>query len=577
MEEWTGGHEGRRRAGDGRPEDPANRGRGGEGRGGGGRRSPQPADAGAETGGKGTKEGRKEDSGAMNRRSFLKAAGLASAAAGGAGLGAFGYAAGKDPNTMLGWQNEYGASLIFNRKRYEVDAPTYQKVGPSHRIDARVEQIFERRGRFMREYMQIRSSREASPGGVEDAGPVRASGTGDGPGQEPITGPVTPDDFSEPLRSYYRSHPQDLELDILNVEELFPRLREDSETYGDRYILAQAWSNAMSAVGPRPVTGPPEENDLPRDRRGTPVEPLPLKDPEKTAELIKTVSLQFGATLVGITRLNPDWVYGYPIRGRGFEDTEAPLEIPEWWTYAIVVGTPMSWDPMYANPTYGTSDDAYSRSRIVAARLEAFIKTLGYPARIHVPGTSYDLMVPPVAIDAGLGEQGRHGVLITPEVGSNLRPAVVTTNIPVATDKPIDFGVDDFCLHCKVCAEACPSGAIPMGHKEEVRGYRRWKIDTAKCQNFWNSNLGNMGCRICVSVCPYTRKANWLHTMALKASANDPTGLSERALTGMHKSFYPGPDPQDYYMPSLGGKNASYREPPSWLRTEDFIDPEGGE
>ncbi len=520
MEERTQGKQG------------GNRGRGGNGKGG---RVP-----GAGHEGKGSE--------AMNRRNFLKAAGVAGAAAGGAGLGAFGYAAGKDPDTHLGWQSEYGAGLVFNRTGYEGDAPTYQKVGQGSRMDARVEQIFERRGRFMREYMQIRSS-----------------------------GSVTPDDFSEPLRGYYRSHPQDLELDILNVEELFPKLRQDSETYGDRYLLARAWSNAMGAVGPRPVNGPPEENDIPRDRQGNRVEPVPLKDPGKTAELIKAVSLQFGSTLVGITRLNPDWVYGYPIRGRGFSDTEAPLEIPDWWTYAIVVGTPMSWDPMYANPTYGTSEDAYSRSRIVAARLEAFIKSLGYPARIHVPGTSYDLMVPPVAIDAGLGEQGRHGVLITPELGSNFRPAVVTTNIPVATDKPIDIGVDDFCLHCKVCAEACPSGAIPMGDKEEVRGYRRWKIDTARCQNFWNSNLGNMGCRICVSVCPYTRKANWLHRAALKVTANDPTGLSERALTGLHKGFYPGPDPQDYYMPSLGGKNASYREPPWWLRTEDFIDLDGEE
>ena len=59
------------------------------------------------------------------------------------------------------------------------------------------------------------------------------------------------------------------------------------------------------------------------------------------------MSLQLGSTLVGITELNPDWVYGYPIRGRGFENLDEPLEIPDWWTYAIVVGTPMSWDPMY--------------------------------------------------------------------------------------------------------------------------------------------------------------------------------------------------------------------------------------
>jgi epoxyqueuosine reductase len=236
------------------------------------------------------------------------------------------------------------------------------------------------------------------------------------------------------------------------------------------------------------------------------------------------------------------------------------------------VGTPMAWDPMFANPNYGTSNDAYSRSRIIAARVEAFIKALGYPARTHVPGTSYDLMVPPIAIDAGLGEQARHSAMITPELGGNFRPAVITTNLPMATDKPIDFGVADFCAHCKVCAEVCPSGAITMGDKEEVRGYLKYQLDASKCHNFWDSNLGDMGCRLCVSSCPYTRKANWLHQLALKVTANDPTGISERALTSLQKSFYPGPPPEDYYIPSMGGKNASYREPPWWLRTEDFID-----
>jgi len=502
----------------------------------------------------------------VNRRDFLKIAGLASAAAGGAGLGAFGYAAGQDPNTFLGWQNQEGASLVFNRKRHEVDVPTYVKVGPTSRTDARVEQIFERRGRFMREYMRLRGGGgRGFPGG---GGPPEGSV----PTEGQSSGPPSPEDFSEPLRSYYQAHPQDLELDILNMEELQPMMRADSMEYGDEFILSEAWSNAMGAVGPGPISGPPEVNDFPRGRGGRVPEKAKLKDPAKTSELIKAVAHQFGSTLVGITELNPDWVYGYPIRGRGFENTEEPLEIPDWWSYAIVVGTPMSWDPMYANPTYGTSSDAYSRSRIIATRLEAFIKTLGYPARTHVPGTSYDLMVPPIAIDAGMGEQGRNGILITPEVGCNLRPAVVTTNIPMETDKPIDIGVDDFCLHCKVCAEQCPSGAISMGDKVEVRGYRRWKIDTAKCQNFWSSNLGNMGCRICVSVCPYTRKANWLHKTAMQVSANDPTGLSEKLLTTMQRSFYPGPNPEDYYMPSLGGKNATYREPPWWLRTEDFIE-----
>ena len=481
----------------------------------------------------------------LDRRQFMKAAGLVSGVAGSAGLGLFGYAAGQDPNTYLGWQNEEGATQTFNRKRYEVDEPPYERVGPTSRPDARVEQIFERRGRYRR---AVRSMSE------------------DGSGE-----------FEEPLKSFYEENPDILELDRINHEELMPLQYADSQEYGDRFFLAEAWANAMGAVSPRPVSGPPEESDFPRRRRdGSTSQPLRMKDPARTAELVKKVSHEFGSALVGITRLNPDWVYGYPISRRGFANLDEPLEIPAHWEYAIVVGSPMSWDPMFANPTFGTSNDGYSRARIIATRLAAFIHQLGYPARTHTPGTSYDLMVPPIAIDAGIGEQGRHSIVITPELGCNFRPAVVTTNLPMATDKPIEFGVRDFCNHCKICAEQCPSGAIPMGGQITVRGYRRWEIDAPRCHNMWTSTLGSMGCRVCVSCCPYTRKANWLHKTALKVTANDPTGLSERLLTGMQEKFYELPDPEKYYMPSLGGENASYRDPPWWLRSEDFIDFEAG-
>lgn len=476
----------------------------------------------------------------LSRRQLIKASGAVSALLGGVGLGMFGYAAGKDPNTYLGWQTHEGANQTFDRAAWEAKNPTYEKVGTTSRPDARTENLFARRGRFMRQYK----------------------------GNEGL------DDFDDVLKAYYREHPEVLELDILNMEEIVPKQRQDAEKYGERVFLAEAWADAMTAAWPPAVSGPPEEADFPRKSpysRG-PTGPQKMRSPEKTAKLVKKIAHELGATLVGITRLNPDWVYRHPLPGRGFENIDEPMEVPAHWEYAVVVGTPMSWDPMFANPCYGTSMDAYARSRIVATRLTAFIHRLGYAARPHTPGNSYDLMVPPICVDAGLGEQGRHSIVITPELGCNFRPAVVTTNLAMKPDKPIDIGVQDFCKHCKICAEQCPSGAISMGGKEEIRGYRRYRLDSARCNNFWNSTLGSMGCRLCVSVCPYTRKANWLHKTAFKVSLHDPTNLSDKVLTKLQKSFYPGQDPQKYYIPSLGGENASYRPPPWWLRTEDFIE-----
>ncbi len=473
-----------------------------------------------------------------SRRQFLKASGVASAALGSVGLGFFGYEAGKDPESYTGWETFEGANQTFNRKRWKVNLPHYRKVGPTSRPDARTEVIFSRRPSLMRQWKE-----ETGLDGLDGY-----------------------------LQDYYRKNPEVLELDLTLMKEIFPKQRSDYQKYRNKFILSTAWSNAMGAVSPPRINQPPEKSDFPRrGRRGGPTEPLKMKSPEKTSELIKKIAHELGSTLVGIAKLNPDWVYLYPMRGRGF-DPHKPIEVPKHWKYAVVVGSPMSWDPMYANPNFGTSSDAYSRSRIIAFRLVSFIKQLGYAARPHTPGTDYDLMVPPIAIDAGLGEQGRHSILITPELGCNFRPAVVTTDLPLKPDKPIDIGVQRFCKTCKICAENCPSGAITMGDKVEVRGYLRYKIDTARCHNFWESNLGNMGCRICIAVCPYTRKGNWLHKTALNISLHDPTGISDRVLTGMQKRLYPGPEPQKYYMPSLGGENASYRKPPWWLRAEDFIE-----
>jgi len=469
----------------------------------------------------------------FNRRQVLKASGAASAVVGSAGLGFFGYESGKDPETYTGCEVLEGACQTFDRKAHEVDQPHYQKTGPTSRPDARTEVIFQRSPAFMRQWNDEK--------GI--------------------------DGLDEHLQEYYRDHPDALELDLHLKNEIMPKREVDAPKYKDGYLLAEAWSKAMGAVSPPAVRRPPEESDFPGGDR----EPLKLKSPDKTSRLTKKIAHELGSVLVGIARLNPDWVYKYPMRGRGFQSNE-PVEVPEHWKFAIVVGTPLSWDAMLANPTYGTSNDAYSKTRIAAYRLTAFIKTLGYAARPHTPGASYDLMVPPIMVDAGLGEQGRHSIVITPELGCNFRPAVVTTNLPLVPDKPIEFGVQDFCKTCKICANNCPSGAITMGEKEEIRGYLRYPVCSEKCYNFWSSCLGNIGCRLCIAVCPYTRKSNWLHRTALHVTANDPTGISHNTLAGLQERFYPGPDPEEYFMPSLGGRNATYREPPWWLRTEDFIE-----
>ena len=50
----------------------------------------------------------------------------------------------------------------------------------------------------------------------------------------------------------------------------------------------------------------------------------------------------------------------------------------------------------------------------------------------------------PIAIDAGLGELGRNGLLVTPKYGPRVRLAKILTNMPLVPDSPIRFGVTEF-------------------------------------------------------------------------------------------------------------------------------------
>jgi reductive dehalogenase len=213
---------------------------------------------------------------------------------------------------------------------------------------------------------------------------------------------------------------------------------------------------------------------------------------------------------------------------------------------------------------------------MIAGSLEIFLHELGYPARSHVPPAFYDVVMPPIAIDAGLGEVGRNGLLITPELGSNARLACVTTNVPMEVDKPIDFGVAKFCAKCKICADECPSGSISSETEPGVvRGYKRWAISDESCFHTWTSvaNSHPKGCRICLAVCPYTRKNNWMHSLSRNIEPRDPTGITASVLVWMQKKFFEYPKNTAFLAPPAG-RNATYHEPPDWLQTEKWFDVE---
>src|SRR6056297_1474139 len=485
---------------------------------------------------------------AFDRRSFIKTLGLTGGILSLGGMAGAGLAAGKNKDSFTGYgRTAYGEDQFFNRKPFLVDKPTYEKVSKTRRI-AYVENLFKRNGELYR--LLYPRSNDAQKWSFEQ-------------GAEALP---------EPLKNYYQDNPGALD-EFKKSMQKGREQRQNWKKYEKKYLLADAWSNAHASpihgqgAFPHQPEGKPEDFDF----KGVRKERLDFKSRKHASELIKKISHSFGASLVGIAKLKEEWVYQGYMRGVGKTD----FEVPKHWKNVIVIAVPHEWDSLYANPTYGTSYDAYSKLRYIAGKIEAFIKELGYAARSHVPPTSYEIAMPPVAIDAGLGEQGRHGVLITPELGANTRLAGITTNLPLQPDQAIDVGIKEFCSKCKICAEECPSGAISFDDnpKTIVRGYKRWQINQDKCFTIWNSVATShaRGCRVCLAVCPYSRKRTWIHNIAREVDPRDPSGLFSTGLLSMQKKFFKYPGGQEY-LPPPDGNNKTFNEAPDWLKTDEWAD-----
>ena len=113
------------------------------------------------------------------------------------------------------------------------------------------------------------------------------------------------------------------------------------------------------------------------------------------------------------------------------------------------------------------------------------------------------------AVKAGLGWQGKNGLVINKKLGSYFFISVGFLDVEIESDKPYQ----DFCGECTKCIQACPTDAI----------IRDKVVDANRCLSYWtienrdeefpehiSKNLNNwiFGCDICQQVCPWNNHRN---------------------------------------------------------------------
>jgi len=130
-------------------------------------------------------------------------------------------------------------------------------------------------------------------------------------------------------------------------------------------------------------------------------------------------------------------------------------------------------------------------------KLGEYVRSLGYHAQ-GLDATSGQLYYQPFAVQAGMGQMGANGQVLSPLAGSRMMLGALTTDAPVHFDQPVDIGVPKLCDKCQVCVQRCPGRALT---KEKVawRGVRKFKTLTNRCYPVF---LQYEGCSVCMKVCP---------------------------------------------------------------------------
>lgn len=240
--------------------------------------------------------------------------------------------------------------------------------------------------------------------------------------------------------------------------------------------------------------------------------------PDQAAAGLRAISYYLGADAVGTSRC-PDWAW------YSHDATGAPISAPHDQALSMVI------DQGYETMEGASGDDwiavsqsmrAYLRFSLIGGVIAAHIRNLGYSAKAHTVMDG-DVLQPPLLLLSGLGEVSRIGeVILNPYLGPRLKSGAVTTDMPLAHDRPIDFGLQRFCEACNKCARECPSGAITAGPKRMFNGYEIWKSDSQKCTTYRVTNAKGAMCGRCMKTCPWNLEGIFAEAPFRWAAMNVP-------------------------------------------------------
>jgi len=238
----------------------------------------------------------------------------------------------------------------------------------------------------------------------------------------------------------------------------------------------------------------------------------PATDPARLTDAVREEAKRLGLSRIGFAAYDPK--YAFP---------EAdPLGYDEG--SVIVAVLEQGWTPTQNIPSSRSERHAmrvYNELVQRTSALAEFIHTKGFRAQPH--SFAGEMLVIHYGVEAGLGQLGLNGQLLTPQAGSRCRIALITTNATFVHDTPKDYGVHALCDECQLCVRRCPPGAIPL-KRAPFRGVTKAKIKLERCLP---TMAQSHGCAVCMKVCPVQRygldrvKEHWVRTGEILGKGTD--------------------------------------------------------
>ena len=147
---------------------------------------------------------------------------------------------------------------------------------------------------------------------------------------------------------------------------------------------------------------------------------------------------------------------------------------------------------------------AYLRFSLLGGIVAEQIRRLGYTARVHTV-VDGEVLQPPLLLLSGLGEVSRIGeVILNPYLGPRLKSGTITTNLPLAHDRPVDFGL---CSTSATTATSAPAsarpGRSPRAENACSTATRSGSPTARSARPTGSPSLGGAMCGRCMKTCPW--------------------------------------------------------------------------